>query len=246
MPTLRDSRHLVVSAVVTCTVGALVHGRAGTLMALIAAAATAILVAFTRQAVQHRRLSRGLHARSRPGRLAGLPVRFVDTDTGPVVAGLVRPAIYCGPNMTSQLSVEELRAVALHELAHVRAFDPLRLTLLRAVSPVLDLTAPGRTLHASLRAEREVLADRFAMAHGVTPHTIAAALTRMPSRTPPRSLAGFSTSTDIRLRSLLGAPAPRPSIRAFWLVVGVAAGAVLCVSDLEPDRLVAAVASINW
>lgn len=53
-------------------------------------------------AIRHVRLSRRLARISQPGRLADTPVRSVP-GVGPMVAGLVRPAVYCGDDLAARL-----------------------------------------------------------------------------------------------------------------------------------------------
>lgn len=137
-----------------------------------------------------------------------------------------------------------LPIVMLHELAHQRARDPLRLVLLDVVAPLRRPLPTGRAWLAWAAAQPEIRADQHALSHGVSRSNLAAALLAMGGH--GRSfLAGSPTAIDLRLQALLGEPAEpdvdRRVVGATVTFVGVAAGAAVCAWFLH--RLIVTTAS---
>jgi len=92
--------------------------------------------------------------------------------------GLARPAICLSAGLVESLDENELRAVLAHETVHLRARDPLRLALGRALSRVLFfMPLRGQILRRYLLA-RELRADREAL-KTVTRQDLASALLKL-------------------------------------------------------------------
>lgn len=163
------------------------------LFAVLAAVAT----------VRHLALVRGLQRCSVPAVLSGIPVRLGRIGDAAFVAGLHRPAIYCDARLPQELTPGELRAVLLHEQAHQRSFDPVRLLVLDLLAPVARPFAAGRQWLASAEARREVAADRYALAHGARRRELASALVKLPPLARAH-VPGFTPAVDLRLQALLG------------------------------------------
>jgi hypothetical protein len=205
---------------------------------LLAFAFVAFGVATSFRASRHRRLVRGLWSASSPTLLAGMSVRTGDISDAAFVAGLGRPTIFCDRHLPEHLSASQLEAVLLHERAHQRAWDPARLLLVEIAAPALGLAPVGRAWLAWLLAQREIAADRYAMAHGATRADLAGALLQVPPLAQAH-VAGFASAVDLRLRALLG-DQPQPVVprvirRATTVLSGAAVGTAACVWFL--DRL---------
>lgn len=239
MVDLRRTVVFLLAAFTTCAVGLAFHIESALQTIIVTSGLLGVVVAIGLIAVvqRHRRWVRRLAHRSDSSYIAGTNVRMGVVQQGAVVAGLLRPQIYCDASLVSELAPDELRAVLLHERAHQRALDPLRLTLLSLLTPMLRRTRRGRALVERLCAEREILADRYAIKHGAPRSAIAAALLKMQLPDPPTvTIAAFSNATELRLRALLDDEVPTlPTVTGLWLLAGVGIGALLCASSLEVD-----------
>lgn len=149
------------------------------------------------------------------GRVLGLrrPVRLLASEhvRGPVVVGLLRPAVVVPVAAFGGLAPQHLEAILAHELAHVRRHDAL-VTLLQAVAEVLFFYHPAVWwISASIRAEREHCCDDLAVRScGMPPRTLARALLEVAELgrgLPAAALAATGGSLSDRVRRLLGRPA---------------------------------------
>ena len=136
-----------------------------------------------------------------------------------MVAGLLRPEVYCGEDVHALLSPREQRAVLLHERCHQRRRDPVRLVLLDAVDQTLGWLPMVRRWTIDQRARIEIRADQHALRGGATRQEIAAALLRLGSSGLAPG-AGFAGVTQRRLEALLADESPishRSSMRTLVL-----------------------------
>jgi len=104
---------------------------------------------------------------------------FVLPISAPVMAvtGVFRPRIFVSQPIVAALNQEELAAAIAHEFAHVRARDNFKQLLLR-------ITQLPRWFRATSHLKRwisasEILADRTAIAAGVSPYHLASALVKV-------------------------------------------------------------------
>ncbi len=190
--------------------------------------AWAVLVA--RDAWRGWRLGRLLTARSVGADVAGVRCRVVAGGAMQAFAlGVLRPTIYVGERLVSELPPRELRAVVLHEEYHRRTYAPLRAAALHSWLELAALSRPARVRLADRLADLEREADAFAMEHGTSPATLAAVLVRTDAFATGLG-ASFGAAADRRLEALLEAAAggssssiPLPPLE--WLVA--AAGLAL-------------------
>ena len=130
---------------------------------------------------------------------------------GPVVVGLLRPAVVIPMAAFGGLAPQHLEAILAHELAHVRRHDAL-VNLLQTIAEVLFFYHPAAWwISASIRAEREHCCDDLAVrACGTPPRTLARALLEVAELgrgLPAAALAATGGSLSDRVRRLLGRPA---------------------------------------
>lgn len=180
-------------------------------------------------AVRHRGLTRSLADRATPGSLGGEAVNHV-SGVGPMVAGLLRPQVYCDARIAARLGPDEQRAVLLHERCHQQRRDPIRLLLLGAVETVFGWIPAVRGRIDDARANLEIRADRYALRNGATRPHVAAALLRLGDITP-HGVAAFGTVTEQRLQALLDDRSPTRSWRA---PLSLAAAGVVAASACLP------------
>lgn len=164
---------------------------------------------------------------------AGLHLpRVTCVDADPPIAlcaGLLRPRIFVSRGLVDALSIEELRAVLLHEASHARRRDPLRRAARRALADLLFFVPVVRWWADRRAVLDEVAADRSALAV-CGPRALARAL--LASHAWNSDLvAAFGGAAAARVAHLLGEPIrlPRPTA-GMWrasLAGGVAIGVIL-------------------
>lgn len=232
---MHDRRALAVAvavAAVACGVGVVVAARPWLVLAVVSAALVTFVAAFSRHAVRHRRLVRGLLRHSSAATIAGVRVRLSPLRRSVFVAGLTRPTIFCDDVLADELSPSERRAVALHERAHQLSHDPLKIAAVAAVAPVVARVPGGRRWLEMVATRREIAADRYVLEEGVPLSAIASALTKV-SPVGLSHVAGFSPAADLRLRALLGDDVDTRR-RVSWrcATFGLATAAVVCAALL--------------
>lgn len=122
-----------------------------------------------------RRIERALPA-------TGIESRHVLVTAGagvPAVAGLLRPKIVLPEGVARQLDARELRAVLLHENAHRRRYEPLRLALQRLAFTLFFFYPPLWLLIKSLNSSAEMACDEAVLRAGTAAETYTQAITRM-------------------------------------------------------------------
>lgn len=77
--------------------------------------------------------------------------------------GLLAPRVVVSRGLVEQLAPDELEAVLDHEAYHVRAYDPLKVVVTRALAPALFFLPVLRHLHGRYVAGRELAADHRAL-----------------------------------------------------------------------------------
>ncbi len=78
-------------------------------------------------------------------------------------AGIFSPRIIITTSLVESLSEKELEAVLLHEKAHLKARDPLKLLFGKTISVIFFFLPIFKELYKNMNATNEILADRFAM-----------------------------------------------------------------------------------
>ncbi len=140
--------------------------------------------------------------------------------------GLLAPRIYLARELSQRLPQEQLAAVIMHEGAHVRRRDPLRLFLLRLLACTLFWIPALRRLEEDVGDEAEVMADDFAA--GERPLVLASAILALASWTTAadtRALTvGFHSDAllERRIRRLAGEAMPVRSHLTRRSVIGAA------------------------
>ncbi len=107
----------------------------------------------------------------------------------PVVVGVLRPVILLPMSVASGLTSRQLEAVLLHELAHIRRFDPALNVLQRLIEAMLFFHPAVWWLSRRTSAEREEACDDLVLRSNCGRIEYAEALVRM---------AELSTATDNR------------------------------------------------
>lgn len=185
----------------------------------------------------------------------------------PAAMGLLRPAVVLPLSMVTGLSEDQLRAVLLHELVHVRRHDYLANLIQCLIEAVLFFNPFVWMLGRMVRAERESVCDTIAAQHLGDSRQYARALLDAASlavtSSPPLATglgADHSKGFANRLRRLLrpntgvGIRLPWNGLLGFGLLTGVLVASTLFVTQqsavftaqlLTPEERVAAIAEIE-
>lgn len=222
------------AALAWCAVGSATIG--GDPMIAAEAVGVVALVAWAAMLGQRvwlgRRLADELTSVSRPAASAGIAYRLVDLPSSDaLVVGTIRPTIFLGRDLLARLDEAELRAVLLHEEHHRRTRAPIRAAALEAWLAIVRPVGRLRAIVAGRLTDLEILADGFALAHGIEPAVLASALVKGAGR--PAVGSAFATAADARVAVLLDVAAGRPSRWAGrlpyeWLPLAV--GAIVVVA----------------
>jgi len=107
--------------------------------------------------------------------------------------GLFRPMICVSKALVDCLEADELRAVLAHEAEHLRARDPLRLLLGRAMARAAFMVPAAGELYRRYVLQRELQADDGCMAL-CQRESLASALLKLitQSAVSPAGVAGFN------------------------------------------------------
>jgi GWxTD domain-containing protein len=101
---------------------------------------------------------------------------------GPIVVGLLRPAILFPAGLLSGLPVSQLEAILLHELAHVRRLDYLVNLMQTLIESLLFYHPAVWWVSRLMRDERESCCDDAVVAVRGNVHDYAAALVTLEER----------------------------------------------------------------
>jgi beta-lactamase regulating signal transducer with metallopeptidase domain len=212
----RDRRVRFIPVVLIASCATLLHSHVDALMLWVGALSAAVYVSQELRGLAiHTRFVRSLRRFAGDGELAGVWVQSVP-GVVPFVAGILRPRIYCDPQMSSGLTAPQQRAVLLHEQHHQRRRDPLRLLLSGAFRPFAMLS-PSLAAHLHAReVAREIAADRYAIRNGTSRADVAGALAAVLRLDGTTLAPGFTSVVEARIEALAGQEPPRPGTWRTW------------------------------
>jgi uncharacterized protein (TIGR03435 family) len=144
----------------------------------------------------------------------------------PAVVGWLRPVVLTPVGALVGLPAEQMEALLLHELAHIRRYDYLVNMLQSAVEALLFYHPAVWWVSGHMRTERELCCDDAAVSASGDALVYARALAELDSVCPPVVMAANGGSLAHRIGRLIGHPRSAP--RRFS-GTGLAAAAVLPV-----------------
>ncbi len=148
----------------------------------------------------------------------------------PVVMGFLRPAILIPAGLITGLAPDQLEAILLHELAHIRRHDYAVNVMQGLVEGLLFYHPAVWWLSGLVRAERENCCDDRVVAVRGDARAYAAALAALEERRPvgEPALAARGGNLMKRIRRLIEPELPRPAagpvLAAVLLLAPIAAG----------------------
>jgi GWxTD domain-containing protein len=161
----------------------------------------------------------------------------------PMVIGYLRPVILAPIGMLAGLPVNQVEAILLHELAHIRRADYLVNLMQTMVESLLFYHPAVWWISNVVRAERENCCDDFVLARHTDPHAYAAALLAIEQSrcvAEPRAMALAANGGHLlkRVRRILETPrkSARPdSNLAIGPVALVIFGAGIALAAWQPE-----------
>lgn len=126
--------------------------------------------------------------------------------SGPVVVGIIRPVVLVPAAALAMMPVEQLEALILHELAHVRRLDALA-NLFQTLVEILLFYHPATWwVSRTIRIEREHCCDDMAVGQIGDPTLFVRALESLVQLPPPPAMALGAGGAPLlqRVRRLLG------------------------------------------
>lgn len=145
----------------------------------------------------------------------GIPVRFVASESGPVVDGVLRTQISLPNGIDRLLTRSELNAVILHELTHARRRDNL-IWLVHEASlcllwfhPLVWITGFRLAVYRELSCDESVIEK----AHG---SELVSALAKLAHPANPEAVLLFQASASSFIRHRLAQLAEDPPQRSSW------------------------------
>ncbi|HET6995947.1 MAG TPA: M56 family metallopeptidase [Chitinophagaceae bacterium] len=150
--------------------------------------------------------------------------------TSPVTIGYLKPVILLPVAAINQLSTQQLEAVLLHELAHIRRYDYLVNLIIRIIQTILYFNPFVKALVKTVEMEREKSCDEMVIQFQYDPHGYATALLMLEklSYLPrPLAVAAAGKKSDLlnRIECVLGVQ--KKQVISFNKIAGLFAG-LLC------------------
>ncbi|MBV8976951.1 MAG: M56 family metallopeptidase [Alphaproteobacteria bacterium] len=191
-----------------------------------------------------------LRRKSRPHALdlSGLPagpracqLRLSEREDGPITWGARKPVVLL-PRSSRAWPPARLKAVLLHELAHVRRRDSLTLAMAQVVAALFWINPLVWLALRALRREAEMAADDAVLGAGMKPSVYAGELVQLASELNGRRLAfsGLSmagSALEARVKSALAPDQSRTGVTSMDALriglFGIAATAALALA--RPD-----------
>jgi bla regulator protein BlaR1 len=129
--------------------------------------------------------------------------------TSPVTIGYLKPVILLPLAAINQLSPQQLEAVLLHELAHIRRYDYFINLVIRFIQTILYFNPFVKALVKTVEIEREKSCDEMVIQFQYDPHGYASALLMLEKINylpKPLAVAAAGKKSDLlyRIECMLG------------------------------------------
>lgn len=152
-----------------------------------------------------------------------------DRVTTPAALGFFRPFIILPAWALCELSVEELKVILLHELAHLHRWDDWTNFAQKAVKAMFFFHPAVWWIETRLVLEREMACDDLVLAHTANPKAYAASLISFAEKvqhgrslTLAQAVVSRMRQTSLRITQILAADRPRAT-RIWKPVMGIIA-----------------------
>jgi len=120
--------------------------------------------------------------------------------------GFLRRHIYISSSLINRISTKELEAIILHEYKHVKDFDGLKLFIAFIIETSLSFIPSMREFTISMRIDRELQADKFAVSIQKTNRHVLSSLKKIlssPNEVQPHFVPRFAAADLLDARIAL-------------------------------------------
>ncbi|HEX7903115.1 MAG TPA: M56 family metallopeptidase [Chitinophagaceae bacterium] len=155
--------------------------------------------------------------------------------TSPVTIGYIKPIILVPLAAVNHLSTQQLEAVLLHELAHIRRYDYFINLILKFIQSILYFNPFVKAFVEIVEREREKSCDEMVIQFQYDPHGYASALLVMEKTNhlpKPLAVAAAGKKNDLlhRIEWIMGVQ--KKPVVSFNKLAGLLAG-LLCIITLN-------------
>lgn len=159
----------------------------------------------------------------------------------PVMIGVLKPVILLPVAMLSQLSTEQLEAILLHELAHIKRNDYLLNIFQSIVETLLFFNPFVWWISKNIRLEREHCCDDLVVAHTAHPLHYAKALValeeyRFTSNSLAMAAADDKQHLFHRIKRIMEMKTKHLNYSQRLLAMLIIAGSLISIAWLNPDH----------
>lgn len=161
-----------------------------------------------------------------------------DAVTTPLTVGFFKPIILIPIASINHLSTDQLEAVLLHEMAHIKRYDYLLNIILSVVELTLFFNPFTQLLSKSIRKERENSCDDWVLQFKYNATVYAEALLRIAylQTAPAFAMAASGKKNDllVRVKRMIDKKDNRFSYRKQLLVFFIVTGMLISIAWLNP------------
>jgi Flp pilus assembly protein TadD/Zn-dependent protease with chaperone function len=165
--------------------------------------------------------------------LAGIPLRIVACDHVPGACGWLRACVVLPDGLSDHLTPAELRAVAAHEMAHIRRRDNFWAAVVHGVVSVFWFHPLLWWMERRMLADRETACDEMVLRAGAEPEDYIAGLAKV-CRMTFAGAAGYAGITGANLAARMEQIMKLPFHRDSSPFPRAATGAALAILMLLP------------
>ena len=158
----------------------------------------------------------------------------------PATMGYLKPLILLPIASFNHLSPEQVEAILLHELAHIKRHDYLLNLVITVVDTVLFFNPFAQLIGKHIRTERENSCDDFVLQFRYNPHVYASALLSLEQqRLSPELAMAAAGKTDLldRIRRIMNVPAKPMNYGQKLMALLITAGILASLAWLTPENI---------
>ena len=159
----------------------------------------------------------------------------------PCIAGYFKPVILLPLSLLTTLSSDEVEAILLHELAHVKRNDYLLNLVQQAMAAILFFNPFALLIGRIIHSERENSCDDIVVRQTAKPLVYAHALLKLQQTTPPRmqlALAASGSKYHLlnRIERIMKTKKTAGNVRQALITLILFAAGISCIAWLNPKK----------
>lgn len=158
----------------------------------------------------------------------------------PATIGYLKPLILIPIASFNQLTTEQVEAILLHELAHIRRHDYLLNLVITVIETILFFNPFAQLITRHIKTERENSCDDFVLQFRYNPHAYASALLSLEKqRMAPELAMAASGKTELlnRIRRILNVPGRPMNYGQKLMAMVITAGILASLAWLTPEHV---------